>query len=157
MAEYYTRKGYAKTLGNSKYKRIFGTMVTLGYGTGAYNGKETTRNKFYKVISAYYDIYEKMKDGEYVQSLVAKRIKEYNEKKKPVIGHFTAPNKDGHSMVIVGYYDITVSYQKTKQSKVETKTVRYYVVNDGWSYATSGGERISYVRDTYLKSITKIK
>lgn len=40
-AEYYTRKSYAKTLNNSKYKNIFTSMVLIGFGAGAYNGEAT--------------------------------------------------------------------------------------------------------------------
>lgn len=59
-------------------------------------------------------------------------------------------------MVIAGYYDITVKYQKTKNSRMQTKTTRYYAVNNGWTYSTAGDARISYINSKYLKSITRI-
>ena len=154
LAEYYTRKGYSRTLGNSKYNRIFTSMVQMGYGSGAYTGRSTTDNKFHKVISAYYQSYEKNVRGDFENFFVDNYVASYNQNAKPVVGHFHSGT--GHSMVIAGYYDITVKYQKTKNSRMQTKTTRYYAVNNGWTYSTAGDARISYINSKYLKSITRI-
>lgn len=157
-AEYYTRKGFAKTLNSSKYKNIFSSMVLIGFGTGAYNGESTQYSKLHQVIGTYYNSYGKSGYGKYVTTKVGDEITAYNKKQRPVVGHFQAPNKDAHAMLIVGYYDVTVNYKKTKDSKPESMTVRYYAVNDGWNNATSGEKRISYIRSDYLKNgITVLK
>ena len=155
MAEYYTRKGYAKTLGHSSYKKIFTSMVQMGYGSGAYNGTTTADSKFYKVLSAYYKSYKKNKYGYFIRDSVDYFVEANNKNAKPVVGHFHTTGT-GHSMVIAGYYDVTVKYQKTKNSRMQTKTIRYYAVNDGWTNSTSGDARISYIDSKYLKSITRI-
>lgn len=158
MAEYYSRRGYAITLRHSKYKKIFATMVNLGFGTGAYrHGYGTTNSKLSKVLSAYYDIYKKYLDGEYILTSLNDKISSYNRICKPVIGHFKAPNGDGHDMVIVGYYDIKISYQKYKNSGKYLKTTRFYVVNDGWHYSIGGSGRVQYINAKYLKGITRLR
>lgn len=147
--EYYTRKNYAKTLNSSKYKNIFSAMVLIGFGTGAYGGKSTQYSKLYQVIKIYYNSYGKTGYGKYVTTKVGDEITAYNKKQRPVVGHFQAPNKEAHAMLIAGYYDVTVIYKKTKDSKPETMTVRYYAVNNGWNNAASREKRISYKRSDY--------
>ena len=152
VAEYYTRYKYAKTLNNSKYTDIFCSMVLLGFGTEAYSGKDTISSRLYKVIKAYYKMYNKSGYGKYISSGVDKKVTSYNNKKKPVVGHFKAPNKEGHARVMAGYYDVTITYKKKKNSKEQTKTIRYYAVNDGWNTCTSGDACLSYIRSDYLKN-----
>lgn len=80
------------------------------------------------------------------------------KKEKPVLGSFKAPNGDGHSMAIAGYYDITVQYKKKKNDKKYVKeTTRYYVVNDGYHLARGDKSgRIQYINEKYLKAIVKL-
>ena len=43
--EYFTRKKLAKTLGDDKFQVIFATMVNLGFGSGNFHNKATSKNK----------------------------------------------------------------------------------------------------------------
>ena len=152
IAEYYTRNNYATTLKKSQFGKIFCSLVLLGYGTGIYDGTTTRSSKVYKVIDAYYKIYNRYGYGKYASSNVAAKIESYNRNKKPVIGHFKAPNGEGHAMVIMGYYEVTIEYKKKKNSATQTEKIRYYAVNDGWNLCYSGDARVSYIRDSYLKN-----
>ena len=153
VAEYYTRKGFAKTLNYSKYKQIFSSFVSLGIGSGVYDRKKTYCGRLYDVVNKYYCSYDYWGYGKNTTTNIENEISKYNKNKKPVVGHFRAPSGDGHSMVILGYYDVTVKYKKKKSdSKYKTNKIRYYAVNDGWENCKSGDKRVSYIRSSYLTS-----
>ena len=152
VAEYYTRKNFARTMGHSNYKPLFGMLTTIGFSTGAYNGASTDSTKLYKVVNSFYNIYSKTGYGKCYTRDLENTIKRYNKNKRPVIGHFVAPNNDAHAMVIAGCYEATVTYKQKKNSTPKKNTMKYYVVNNGWFSATSGTKRLSYVRSDYLKN-----
>lgn len=165
--EYYYRKGYGGTKGHSDRQLIFNRVLNQAIQCGAYPAKGnkggTYNKKLRTAISGYYDYYKVNLDGNYDSSFLRSTVqKSINNKVKPVIGHFHAPNGEGHDMCINGYYDITVCYKKTRKSTTYSSvTYRYYRVNNGWFYAPSSDssmtdERLQYIREEYLISITKI-
>jgi hypothetical protein len=112
----------------------------------------TITGKMDDIISGYYKGFGKGLRGNIDLTFLESKIESYNEKAKPVIGNLTAPNDDGHSVVIAGYYDIKVEYKKKASDKYKSKVYRYYVINDGWHTCDSGNYRVQYVRDEYLES-----
>ena len=152
VAEYYTRKNYAKTLGRFKTNQLFSSLVLMGFGTGAYTGNSTKYALLYNVINKFYNTYNKTNYGKYITENVKKEVNAYNRRNRPVVGHFRAPNGEGHAMVIAGYYEVTITYQKKKNGTKGKKVIGYYAVNDGWNECTSGNRVLSYVRSDYLKN-----
>ncbi len=152
IAEYYTRKRFAKTLGYNKYKNIFNSMILLGYGIGAYDGMGTDVGSIYKIVNSYYTTYGFKGYGTRKTISIRSNISDYNKKKKPVLGSFVSPKGEGHSMVVAGIYELKITYKKTSKSKQKSVTVYYYAVNDGWYKATSGDNKISYIDEKYLKN-----
>ena len=117
----------------------------------------TWPSKICGIITDYYDVYKKKLEGNRDTTLIKSTIKSYNDSAKPVIGNLTAPNGEGHTIVIAGFYDITVAYRNNTSEKWKSKTYRYYAINDGRKTCLEGDKRIQYVRAEYLDSdITKI-
>ena len=103
-------------------------------------------------------MYEKSMIGKKYTTSLSDNIERLHKKAVPVIGTFASPSGDWHSMVITGYYDITVVYRTGNKTNYKSTTYRYYTVNNGWKYCSQGDQRIQYIRRSYLKKdITQLE
>ncbi len=156
VAEYYTRKGYAVTLGHKNATDIFTKMVNYGFITGAYTGTSTYTSKLKMIYTEYYKGYKKSLTGKYITSGIETHINNYNIYAKPMSISIQAPNGDDHTVTVAGLYDIIVKYKKKKGDAYSTSTYTYYAINDGYKGSTSGDARIQYVRKKYVYGATYI-
>ena len=163
LTEYYNRKKRCVILPSAgrmqqEWFKPFANYIETAKSLGIYPADSDGGTCYeYRMTTPFYKKYNKsMKSIHYTKN-VSDKIEELHNKAIPVIGGFTAPNGDGHSMVIAGYYDITVKYKKKGKNTYSYITYRYYTVNDGWQHCTEGNKRIQYVRRQYLdKSIYQI-
>lgn len=159
LTEYYNRKGKCVIRkGDTKgyiinWKPYFRQYLNIAYyDLKIYDGEGTTTNKVQKLFKPFYKANEKSMVGDRDVWFVKDTIESYNKNGKPVLGNFEAPNGDRHSMIIAGYYDITVKYRNKTSESYKYKVYRYYVVNNGWKTWYSGNYRIQYIRAEYLKN-----
>ena len=167
VIEYYYRKGYGGTIGHNDRQTIFNVVLNEAFECGAFPSNEGDMEGTYNyllktAISGFYEYYGLKFTGKYYSSSVESRVEDALSSYKPVVGHFYAPNGDGHSMCINGYYDITLKYKFNEDStSYSYLTWRYYRVNDGWrdgfsSDSSQTGPRLQYIFEDYLDAMTRI-
>lgn len=164
MTEYFTRKGFSKTYEGAKYIYAFSEMLLrtmmdnqITFVKGK-NGVESsgTHPHYFPYMYEYFYLRHNKKTKGYLWDHDYESVKNLNKLSRPVHGTFYAPNKDGHSMVINGAYEITIEYKEKKKDKSKTKTYVYYTVNDGYKDSTKGDGRVQYVQRKYCGNITTL-
>jgi len=155
MMQYYARKGYIN--GDTNINLIYKRLMDISINKGYYSNGGTQKNLIDNVASEYLkDCGSSLRGNNDILNLKS-TIKSYINNKKPVLANVTAPNGEGHAVVIAGVYEITVEYKSKKNDSYKKKTYTYYAVNDGAQTCTSGERRIQYVRAEYIDSICKFK
>lgn len=164
LSEYYNRKercvissdrkGYQST-----WFPYFDKYITIASCLGIYKSSGgTDSDRLCIIFEPFYNMYNKSMEGKKYTSNLSDNVDKLHKKAIPVIGTFVAPNKEAHSMVIAGYYDITVVYRTESNTNYKSTTYRYYAVNNGWDSSCKGDKRIQYIRRSYLKhNITQLR
>ena len=168
LSEYYNYKQYCEILEKTKKNKrsisywqiYFCDYIDLATKEKYFPAREEkggTKLGYYHVFKLFYDMFGKKVEGKASYATksemkeLIKHILKYNN--RPLIGDFFASEEDdaeGHTMVIVGLYTITITYKLN--GKTYSYNVDYYVVNNGGNNCEEGNKRIQYIRTTYLYS-----
>ncbi|WP_156922977.1 hypothetical protein [Eubacterium xylanophilum] len=168
MAEYYTRKGFAKTYEGAKYINAFKEMLYITFFDNQIHFKKlgngevwSSGTEDYYVPTMYEKFYQRHNnktrgfretDVDNLYSFIKNTI----SFSRPVHGGFVAPDKSAHAMSICGAYEITVEYKEKKKGKAKTKKYVYLVVNDGAKDCDDGNKRVQYIQKKYLDGIVTL-
>ena len=166
-AEFFNRMKIA-SIKNFNYTVCFVNVLYCAKMNGAwayiYDEKEdrwkgTTYNaKAYKIITDYYKMKKVKMYGLYDTNYLYDYIKDNLKDGRAVPGHFKVLKPDGgvdgHCMNINGILYVKVRYRNSSKDSYKSKTVIYYVVNDGWHNCDSGNYRIQYINSKYITAIT---
>jgi len=166
LVEYYNRKNLdtARILNDTKgmqatWRDYFVELVDIAIGLNLIDLEDggTYRVGSQKILNKFYEKYKKTLTATRYTTQIASKIESYIAAGKPVVVSLDAPNGDAHSVVICGYYDISIRYNDSIGTSHSVASYRYYVINDGWKngYHTDN-ERIQYVNSKYVSDIIRI-
>ncbi len=149
----YNYYGYTSST-QSLFNSILNSAIENNYYR--YNAKKKTgsgtySDKFDECIDLGLALRSTNKDAKMESFYLYQKIKQNADKGKPV--GFNIPE---HSMIACGYqeYQVKYTYKTLKWfkwvEKEKTETVKYVVVNDGWSMGCSFDENYSYFRSDLI-------